>query len=611
MRLMEPIPCKICGKTFKRMGAHVKAHNMTLEQYRSQHGATSNIEIIVDKINDLFITRRDKWGHAYHRKDSGSYGYRTNNAEKHKVSRTPFFDRNLTDKDIVRHLKGGSLAVIHTPKGSSKFLCFDLDAKTDVGRDQSQAIASQLIEILSRYFPPEAIHLEFSGGKGFHIWIFFDRMISIEDLLAFACHVTQFNQGNADLNIEFRPESAEGKGVKLPLGIHNKTGNFCSFLNKETFAAIEDQYGYLLQINRDKWINYKAPKGNSATQAARSSRPPAALPKTTMVKIEDCGSDHLAHVWQYGLPGQGMRNRYTLFLAIWLKDRGLSQPEVVDQLMEFTDREHQAGRTKDSAKQSRKDIESTVLNVFEKNLLLRDVGLTEFDNAVIALQGEKLQESMKAISQLARIGHREGYFYLSREYVGQVIGKTARSVSRHLLKLEGRHLFRTHTGIPAARLAEERRELIGSIVDEQANFFFNPESGENSLYFLPTLQPIYYESFTRLPKGRKDQMLLETYCWARRALDYMLWRSQHEKHRIIENKGKPFPVEDEAEMEGWAEGRKREFFPNDALVYASLIKRIEDHFCGGVEYQWSLLQGDPVLQKVLSERDVFQLCYLD
>lgn len=613
MDLLTPIPCKICGKTFIRMGAHVKTHGLSLENYRSQYGDTRYIDRIIRKINNLFITRRDKWGHAYRRTDSGSYGYRTNDASKNKVSKTPFLDRNLIDKDIARHLRGGTAAVINTPNGYSKWLCFDLDAKTEEGKQQAIPIARNLIQNLSQYFQSEGIHLEHSGGKGYHVWIFFDHIVPIEDLLAFAKHVTQFNQGNTDLDIEFRPESANGKGVKLPLGIHNKTGNFCAFLNKETFERIDDQYEYLLSINPISWIQFKDPKENPPTMP----KTVATEPKISHIKMESCGAEHLARIWEKGLPGPGTRNRYTFPLAIWLKEQGLSQEETVAQLISFTDREHLAGRTKDSGEASQKDIASTVRNVFERNLTLRETELTEFDHAVIALQDSKLQKTMQAIYQLARLGHQNGYFYLSREYIGKMIGKNPVTVWRHLAKLEDRHLFRTHTGTPAKDLAAERKEMLGPLLEENpdlkelANFFFNPESGENSLYFLPTLKPLYFEKFIRLPATRLDKELLEMYSRARYALDFILWRNQYAKYRIIENGGRPFSVEEEERMRQWAGERKDYFFSVNSWMYSALIMRIENHFCGGEDFKWDFFTNDPLLAKAIRELELFKKYFIE
>jgi len=613
MDLLTPFPCKICGKSFTRMGTHVKTHGLTLEQYRTQYGDTKYIDRIIRKFNNLFITRRDEWGHAYRREDSGSIGYRTNKSSMHKVSKTPFFDRPLTDKDIARHLKGGSAVVVKTPVGYSKWLCFDLDAKSEEGKQQAMPVASNLIKILTQYFPPDAIHLEFSGGKGYHVWIFFDRIAPIEDLLAFAKNVTQFNLGNKDLDIEFRPESAGGKGVKLPLGRHNKTGNFCAFLDKETFEPIDDQYEYLLSIDPVPWIQFKGSKENHPEMPKLVSLEPKLVP----IKLERRGAEHLARVWERGLPGPGTRHDYIFPLAIWLKEQGLRQEGVTYQLAAFTDREHVAGRTKDTAAASKNDIESTVRNVFDRNLTLREIKLTDFDREVISLQDAKLQKTMRAIVQLARLGHQDGYFYLSREYVGKMVGKNPVTVWRHLSKLEGKHLFRTHTGIPTKDLAAERKELAGPLLEEtpdikeSANFFFNPESGENSLYFIPLMKPLYFEKFTRLPATILDKELLEIYSRARYVLDFILWRNQYAKHRIIENGGKPFSLEEETRMRQWSKGRKEKFFANDSWVYAALIMRIENHFCGGEEFAWGLFEDDPLFAKAIRELELFKKYFIE
>lgn len=213
-----PISCAICGKLYTRLGTHVRVHGIMVKDYRKQFWGVSYAEILNTKINELFITTRKKWGHGFeHKLIKGATGYRTNNAERHKVSKTPFFDRSLTDQDIRRHLRGKTPVIVHA-KDISKFLCFDVDSKMDnqaEGFEQAKQVTKQLITCLKLYIAENDIHVE-DSAKGFHVWVFFDNLIPIPDLLLFAKYVTSFNANNELVHIELRPESEVGKGVKLP-----------------------------------------------------------------------------------------------------------------------------------------------------------------------------------------------------------------------------------------------------------------------------------------------------------------------------------------------------------------------------------------------------------
>ncbi|WP_418230877.1 TOTE conflict system archaeo-eukaryotic primase domain-containing protein [Butyricicoccus sp.] len=131
----------------------------------------------------------------------------------------------LTDRVLFNHLcQKYAIAVFAGPR-TSKFLCFDVD---DGSADTVQAI----IGCLTKFgFPKERIYVSFSGGKGYHVEMFFNRLVYTNRL--YALYSTVISQSHLDpRKVEFRP--LPGNAIKLPLSIHGKTGNVCWFVDQKT-----------------------------------------------------------------------------------------------------------------------------------------------------------------------------------------------------------------------------------------------------------------------------------------------------------------------------------------------------------------------------------------
>lgn len=90
--------------------------------------------------------------------------------------------------------------------------------------------------------PREAILLEETGGRGYHIWVFLKDPISGENAVTFGAILKSYLK----FEIEFFPKQGQltasrklGNLVKLPLGIHRKYGNCSVFF---TLSDVEPQF---------------------------------------------------------------------------------------------------------------------------------------------------------------------------------------------------------------------------------------------------------------------------------------------------------------------------------------------------------------------------------
>ncbi|MEA1972860.1 MAG: CRISPR-associated primase-polymerase type A1, partial [Candidatus Cloacimonadota bacterium] len=134
-----------------------------------------------------------------------------------------------------------------------KFLAFDLDVIKPVVKqfhsntafrekitEKLQMIVNQIIDVLKTANLNG--YIEFSGNKGYHVWVFFKYWIKAElakDLGKMV--VSKIDKGDTPCEIEVFPKQARvmknktGNLIKIPLGIHLKTGKRSYFVNDNFF----------------------------------------------------------------------------------------------------------------------------------------------------------------------------------------------------------------------------------------------------------------------------------------------------------------------------------------------------------------------------------------
>lgn len=146
----------------------------------------------------------------------------------------------LTRGHIYRHLMGDyAVCVLGSPDGSA-FTCFDVDSG-------GWAMASRVMEALRDMgVPADRIYASTSGGKGYHIEMFYDRKVPYMDQrLVYRKMLASI--GASAHEVEFRPTHTQA--IKLPLSKHHKTGNWCWYLNTETGQPYEGSE-YVFKIER-------------------------------------------------------------------------------------------------------------------------------------------------------------------------------------------------------------------------------------------------------------------------------------------------------------------------------------------------------------------------
>lgn len=140
-----------------------------------------------------------------------------------------------TERLIEKHLSGESVIGAYTlrPDNTVSWMVFDIDSNDiEKARDLTRKISSLLQEI------PHGV--EFSGGKGYHIWIFFKSPVPAENVRNLGNEVRDRIGAkiSGDTHVEvfpkqdrLTPHNPLGNLVKIPLGVHPLTGARSFFIN--------------------------------------------------------------------------------------------------------------------------------------------------------------------------------------------------------------------------------------------------------------------------------------------------------------------------------------------------------------------------------------------
>lgn len=262
---------------------------------------------IVDVLNDYYIVQR--WKYLTLNKNTKEYSTQ----QFYKNSKTNKYPP-LTDTALQYHLKNGNTLGVCCAYISSqyvsKFLTFDIDSLDTQITDK---VIAQL-----RKDKIYDIAVSFSGGKGYHVDIFFDNCIPIGVLDTYYQHILQSTgliklKHGSNFVVEMRP--TEGYGVKLPLG-HNWThdgNNYCCYVDyRNGYVPIDTAFvpGMFAHIEKidSNWFRLlcdgleKESCKNQAKQYSEIKAKHKMLPQYQQGTDLDITVDALQRLEEQGLP---------------------------------------------------------------------------------------------------------------------------------------------------------------------------------------------------------------------------------------------------------------------------------------------------------------------
>jgi hypothetical protein len=242
-------------------------------------------------------------------------------------------ERELLVSDITEHLEGQrtlGIYPIFSQNSLVNFLVIDIDIK-------DFTLVQRVVKAcLKLGIPKDAVLLEDSGCKGHHIWIFFAQPISAEKAQRFGKIIISDIKND---DIEIFPKQKQvlpgdyGNLIKLPLGIHKKTGNKTCFLDEyaNPINDWEDHLqnilfvteGFVEVILRDNNIVEDKSESGSANNSEPSQQN-RVLPCFEMILTK--GVD------------EGKRDNVGFRLAIYLKYNGLPLQGSLDVMMGWNKR---------------------------------------------------------------------------------------------------------------------------------------------------------------------------------------------------------------------------------------------------------------------------------
>jgi len=147
--------------------------------------------------------------------------------------------RELTDEVLKAHFEGRKTIAVRLSQPLTyltKAGCVDIDGTREELRGNYE-LAARIRDAAAE----EGLktYIEFSGNKGFHVWFFCDQPIpsnTMYSTIEAVCLKASYKPKEVyplPGEVEVDGKGSGGQPVKLPGGIHQKTGKLCGFLTDE------------------------------------------------------------------------------------------------------------------------------------------------------------------------------------------------------------------------------------------------------------------------------------------------------------------------------------------------------------------------------------------
>ncbi len=163
----------------------------------------------------------------------------------------------ITEETLYKHLKGEETIASYqlSEENTIRWMCLDVDLKkgsedNEENRQKAKKHTLALGERFRSLFGRNGFLVERSGSKGWHLWVFFEP---VSAFLAYSVGrwVDEKTPHPMEISVEVYPKQtlvgSYGSMVKLPLGVHQKTGVRCFFVNGR-FEELEDQWDALANV---------------------------------------------------------------------------------------------------------------------------------------------------------------------------------------------------------------------------------------------------------------------------------------------------------------------------------------------------------------------------
>lgn len=353
--------------------------------------------------------------------------------------------RKLSEGMLLRHIKGEKTVGTFYENEKTKFLCFDVDSRDP--RNMTRLCQALLDSGVNR----NDIHLENSGAKGWHVWLFFEHPFPINTIVDFAKYVLD-QMWDGRESIELRPAKVGGLGIKLPLGIQKKTNKRTEFVDFN-LVPIADQYEYFLSIQpiRNTEMEQILQDADEMTIAEANYEPSnCRIHQQVVIPLaKEFGTvkSFAEKLIQYGI-GKWMtetkrRHYYQFYVILYYKWRGLPKEEIIKSVTEWALKQKELGYSTSSDHEIITDVRYDVESIMADPKKYLYGGFThkfviyETDVELARkITNENERKIIWAILLLGRLFHSQGQFYFSERRIVQMTGIPKTTVHRTIHKLQ-------------------------------------------------------------------------------------------------------------------------------------------------------------------------------
>ena len=226
---------------------------------------------------------------------------------KDRIVHVPY---RYTSRQVWEHMNGNISLCVFAGPHMTKFLTFDIDLKDEC---VVKGVVSTLFDL---GIPEDRIYVSDSGGKGYHVDIFFTDGVynwKARELYGLVIFMGQFDPRK----VEYRPTPKQA--IKLPLGIHQGTHRRCWFVDLRSMKPIKNyDYIEMTQTVDTEVLDEVLKKGN----ALRFEMLLADVTNERVVKKRPVVSD-------IKIDAPGTRQKRTLEYALLMYRNGADEADIV------------------------------------------------------------------------------------------------------------------------------------------------------------------------------------------------------------------------------------------------------------------------------------------
>lgn len=245
----------------------------------------------------------------------------------------------LTADILARHLDGTTTIGVYQLSDDDhlRWICFDVDKdKSATPLLDQDADAREQTRLVVRACQSLGLHplVEDSGNRGYHVWLFTDGPVPAQQAQAVGRHVLSMVPATPGIRIELFPKQVTVKSlgnlVKLPLGIHQKSGRRCLFVNRR-FVPLEDQLAALRTVPLVSLAQMDALIASHGLEVK-----PVRLTLSSTGGVSSYRPVCLVTMLDHGVT-DGARDVGTFKIACYLRDKGIPHDLAESMLMQWND----------------------------------------------------------------------------------------------------------------------------------------------------------------------------------------------------------------------------------------------------------------------------------